>query len=154
MVRLAQNFSMRYMLIDGPRNFGSVDGDRTSNHALHRMPSFCYRIWNALWYKTVNFVPNFWQYARREPVFACLPKLPNLLLMGSEGIAVGMAAKIPPSQSVLRLRMRSHFLFQKQRSINPGPIRQSLILRLMRPLRTSCNLSRVRISRQAASSMT
>lgn len=96
MVRLAQNFSMRYMLIDGQGNFGSVDGDRAAamRYTECRLSAIASEMLFDIEKETVNFIPNF-DSTLDEPVF--LPaKLPNLLLMGSEGIAVGMATKIPP----------------------------------------------------------
>ncbi|MBI5613652.1 DNA gyrase subunit A [Candidatus Gottesmanbacteria bacterium] len=96
MVRLAQNFSMRYMLIDGQGNFGSVDGDPAAamRYTECRLSAIASEMLFDIEKETVDFVPNF-DSTLDEPVF--LPaKLPNLLLMGSEGIAVGMATKIPP----------------------------------------------------------
>ena len=96
LVRLAQDFSMRYPLINGQGNFGSVDGDppaamRYTEVKLQRITE---EMLLDLEKDTVNFVPNF-DATLKEPTF--LPaRLPNLLLMGSEGIAVGMATKIPP----------------------------------------------------------
>ena len=96
MVRLAQDFSMRYPLVDGQGNFGSVDGD--SPAAMRYTEARLAKITNELLADidkdTVKFSPNF-DGSLEEPTV--LPaKLPNLLLMGSEGIAVGMATKIPP----------------------------------------------------------
>jgi len=96
MVRLAQNFSMRYPLIHGQGNFGSVDGDPAA--AMRYTEVKLSKIADAMLYdiekETVDFVDNF-DATLKEPEF--LPSLlPNLLLMGSEGIAVGMATKIPP----------------------------------------------------------
>lgn len=96
MVRLAQNFAMRYPLIDGQGNFGSVDGDPPAamRYTEARMAAISSELLLDLEKETVDFVPNF-DAALEEPAF--LPaKLPNLLLMGAEGIAVGMATKIPP----------------------------------------------------------
>jgi len=96
LVRLAQDFSMRYPLIGGQGNFGSVDGDppaamRYTEVRLSPISSF---MMADIEKGTVNFIDNF-DATLQEPVF--LPAiLPNLLLMGSEGIAVGMATKIPP----------------------------------------------------------
>ncbi|MDO8451383.1 MAG: DNA gyrase subunit A, partial [bacterium] len=96
LVRLAQNFSMRYMLIDGQGNYGSVDGDPPAamRYTECRLSAISGEMLQDIEKETVNFIPNF-DATIEEPTF--LPaKLPNLLLMGSEGIAVGMATKIPP----------------------------------------------------------
>lgn len=96
MVRLAQDFSMRYMLVDGHGNFGSVDGDppaayRYTEARLSKISDEMLRDINK---DTVDWVPNFDEY-RKEPVV--LPsRFPNLLVNGSSGIAVGMATNIPP----------------------------------------------------------
>lgn len=96
LVRLAQDFSMRYPLIDGQGNFGSVDGDpaaamRYTEARLERVTS---ELLSDLDKGTVEWMDNF-DGTHKEPTV--LPaKLPNLLLMGSDGIAVGMATKIPP----------------------------------------------------------
>lgn len=96
LVRLAQNFSMRYPLIDGQGNFGSIDGDPPAamRYTEARLAVITAEMLFDLDKETVDFLANF-DSTLKEPVF--LPaKLPNLLLMGSEGIAVGMATKIPP----------------------------------------------------------
>jgi DNA gyrase subunit A len=96
MVRLAQDFSMRYPLIDGQGNFGSIDGDPPAamRYTEVRMTAIASELLVDIDKETVDFIPTF-DATRSEPVY--LPaKLPNLLLMGSEGIAVGMATKIPP----------------------------------------------------------
>jgi DNA gyrase subunit A len=96
MVRLAQDFSMRYLLIDGQGNFGSVDGDSPAamRYTEARLGKITSELLSDLDKNTVPFSPNF-DGSLNEPTV--LPaKLPNLLLMGSEGIAVGMATKIPP----------------------------------------------------------
>jgi DNA gyrase subunit A len=96
LVRLAQDFSLRYPLVDGQGNFGSVDGDpaaamRYTEARLARMASEMLRDISS---DTVDFTPNF-DESQREPVV--LPaRFPNLLVNGSDGIAVGMATKIPP----------------------------------------------------------
>jgi DNA gyrase subunit A len=96
LVRLAQDFSLRYPLVDGQGNFGSVDGDpaaamRYTEARLARMASEMLRDISS---DTVDFAPNF-DESQREPVV--LPaRFPNLLVNGSDGIAVGMATKIPP----------------------------------------------------------
>lgn len=96
MVRLAQDFSMRYELIDGQGNFGSVDGDSPAamRYTEARMAKIASELLQDIDKGTVPFSDNF-DGSLQEP--DVLPaKLPNLLLMGSEGIAVGMATKIPP----------------------------------------------------------
>jgi DNA gyrase subunit A len=95
-VRLAQNFSMRYTLIDGQGNFGSVDGDNPAamRYTEVRMEKLANEVLADLEKETVNFQPNY-DESLSEPTV--LPtRIPNLLLNGSEGIAVGMATKIPP----------------------------------------------------------
>lgn len=96
LVRLAQDFSMRYPLIDGQGNFGSVDGDSAAamRYTEARLAKISNELLDDLDKNTVNFIDNF-DGSEQEP--EVLPsKLPNLLLMGSDGIAVGMATKIPP----------------------------------------------------------
>jgi DNA gyrase subunit A len=96
LVRLAQDFSMRYPLIDGQGNFGSIDGDPPAamRYTEARMAAITAELLADIDKETVTFTPNF-DGSQDEPTF--LPaKLPNLLLMGSEGIAVGMATKMPP----------------------------------------------------------
>ena len=96
LVRLAQTFSMRYPLVDGQGNFGSIDGDPPAamRYTECRLSAIAAEMLQDIDKDTVNFTPNF-DGSIKEPLY--LPgKLPNLLLMGSEGIAVGMATKIPP----------------------------------------------------------
>lgn len=96
LVRLAQDFSMRYPLIDGQGNFGSVDGDSAAamRYTEARMSAITEELLVDLDKETVGFAENF-DGSTKEPTV--LPaKLPNLLLMGADGIAVGMATKIPP----------------------------------------------------------
>ncbi|MFZ5376742.1 MAG: DNA gyrase subunit A [Patescibacteria group bacterium] len=96
LVRLAQDFSMRYPLIDGQGNFGSIDGDSPAamRYTEARLAKISQELLADINKKTVKHVDNF-DGSLQEP--AVLPtRLPNLLLMGSEGIAVGMATKIPP----------------------------------------------------------
>ncbi|MDQ5950728.1 MAG: gyrase subunit [Patescibacteria group bacterium] len=100
LVRLAQDFSMRYPLIDGQGNFGSVDGDSAAamRYTEARLAKISSELLADLDKNTVPFTDNF-DGSMKEPTV--LPgKLPNLLLMGSEGIAVGMATKIPPHNLV------------------------------------------------------
>ena len=96
LVRLAQEFSMRYPLIDGQGNFGSIDGDSPAamRYTEAKLSKISEEMLVDLDKETVDLLDNF-DGTLKEPIF--LPaKLPNLLLMGSEGIAVGMATKIPP----------------------------------------------------------
>ena len=96
MVRLAQDFSMRYPLIDGHGNFGSVDGDSAAayRYTEARMAKIAETMLADIEKNTVDFMPNF-DGVRQEPTV--LPtRLPNLLVNGSSGIAVGMATNIPP----------------------------------------------------------
>lgn len=96
LVRLAQEFSLRYPLVDGQGNFGSVDGDPPAamRYTECRLAKISAEMLTDIDKETVPFVDNF-DATLKEP--EVLPaKLPNLLLMGSEGIAVGMATKIPP----------------------------------------------------------
>ena len=96
MVRLAQDFSMRYPLVDGHGNFGSVDGDPPAayRYTEARMSKLCNEMLRDIDKDTVNWDPNF-DESRKEP--RVLPsRFPNLLVNGSSGIAVGMATNIPP----------------------------------------------------------
>ncbi|MEA4921971.1 MAG: DNA gyrase subunit A [Eubacteriaceae bacterium] len=96
MVRLAQDFSTRYMLVDGHGNFGSVDGDGAAamRYTEARMTPFALQMLRDIDKETVDFMPNF-DEEEIEPVV--LPsRIPNILVNGSNGIAVGMATSIPP----------------------------------------------------------
>jgi len=96
MVRMAQPFSMRYMLVDGQGNFGSVDGDSPAamRYTEVRMKKIAHELMADIDSETVDFVANY-DESEREP--AVLPtRVPNLLVNGSSGIAVGMATNIPP----------------------------------------------------------
>lgn len=96
MVRMAQNFSMRYMLVDGHGNFGSIDGygAAASRYTEARMSKITAAMLADIDKNTVDFVPNY-DENEKEPVV--LPsRIPNLLLNGATGIAVGMATNIPP----------------------------------------------------------
>ena len=95
-VRMAQSFSLRYMLVDGQGNFGSVDGDAPAamRYTEVRMSRVAHEILEDLDKETVEFSPNY-DGSEHEPVV--LPtRIPNLLINGSSGIAVGMATNIPP----------------------------------------------------------
>jgi len=95
-VRMAQDFSLRYMLVDGQGNFGSVDGDNAAamRYTEIRMARIGHELLADLDKETVNFGPNY-DGSEREPLV--MPaRIPNLLINGSSGIAVGMATNIPP----------------------------------------------------------
>lgn len=96
LVRLAQDFSMRYMLVDGHGNFGSVDGDPPAayRYTEARMSKISCEMLTDIDKKTVDFKPNFDD--RLEEPTVLPSRFPNLLVNGSDGIAVGMATKIPP----------------------------------------------------------
>ena len=96
LVRMAQDFSMRYMLVDGHGNFGSVDGDSAAamRYTEARMNKIAVEMLRDINKNTIDFVPNF-DGSEKEP--SVLPaRYPNLLVNGSSGIAVGMATNIPP----------------------------------------------------------
>jgi len=95
-VRMAQPFSLRYMLVDGQGNFGSVDGDSAAamRYTEIRMTKIAHALLEDLEKDTVDFVPN---YDETEQIPVVMPtRIPNLLVNGSSGIAVGMATNIPP----------------------------------------------------------
>ena len=95
-VRMAQDFSLRYTLVDGQGNFGSIDGDRAAamRYTEVRMEKITQELLADIDKDTVDFIPNY-DESEEEP--AVLPtRLPNLLINGSAGIAVGMATNIPP----------------------------------------------------------
>ena len=95
-VRMAQSFSMRYTLVDGQGNFGSVDGDSAAamRYTEVRMEKISHEILSDLEKETVDYVPN---YDGTEQIPEVMPtRVPNLLVNGSSGIAVGMATNIPP----------------------------------------------------------
>lgn len=96
LVRLAQDFNMRYPLVDGQGNFGSVDGDPAAayRYTEARLAAIAEELLSDIDKNTVNFIPNF-DETTEEPVV--LPsRIPNLIVNGSSGIAVGMATNIPP----------------------------------------------------------
>jgi DNA gyrase subunit A len=95
-VRMAQDFSLRYMLVDGQGNFGSIDGDNAAamRYTEVRLDKIAHEMLEDIEKETVDFGPNY-DGSEKEPLI--LPsKLPNLLINGSSGIAVGMATNIPP----------------------------------------------------------
>ncbi|QQS39528.1 DNA gyrase subunit A [Candidatus Woesebacteria bacterium] len=119
MVRLAQDFSMRYPLVDGQGNFGSIDGDPPAamRYTEARLSKYAPKLLEDINKETVEFTNNF-DATEKEPVY--LPALlPNLLLMGSEGIAVGMATKIPPHNlkevvdAIILTIEKGHVIFEK-----------------------------------------
>jgi|TARA_B100001964_G_scaffold212615_1_gene248789 DNA gyrase subunit A len=96
LARLAQDFSMRYLVVDGQGNFGSIDGDNPAamRYTEARLTKLAEEMLQDIEKKTVKFIPNF-DNTSKEPTV--LPsKVPNLLINGSSGIAVGMATNIPP----------------------------------------------------------
>ena len=95
-VRMAQPFSLRYMLVDGQGNFGSVDGDAAAamRYTEVRMSRIAHELLADIDKETVNFIPNYDESEKEPAVFPA--RIPSLLVNGSSGIAVGMATNIPP----------------------------------------------------------
>ncbi len=119
LVRLAQDFSMRYPLIDGQGNFGSMDGDPPAamRYTEARMAAITTEMLTDIDKETVTFTGNF-DDTIQEPTY--LPaKLPNLLLMGSEGIAVGMATKIPPHNLGEVINAVNHMIDKTKITLDP-----------------------------------
>ncbi|HEB13246.1 MAG TPA: DNA gyrase subunit A, partial [Actinobacteria bacterium] len=96
LVRMAQDFAMRYPLIDGQGNFGSVDGDSAAayRYTEARLSGMAMELLRDIQKNTVDFVPNFSETTEEPKVLPA--RYPNLLVNGSSGIAVGMATNIPP----------------------------------------------------------
>jgi DNA gyrase subunit A len=96
LVRMAQDFSLRYMLIDGQGNFGSIDGDSAAamRYTEARLKKIAEETLEDIQKETVDFVDNFDGSLKEPTVLPC--KIPNLLINGSSGIAVGMATNVPP----------------------------------------------------------
>ena len=126
-VRMAQPFSLRYMLVDGQGNFGSVDGDSAAamRYTEIRMSKIAHAILADLDKETVDFVPN---YDGTEHIPAVMPtRVPNLLVNGTSGIAVGMATNIPPHNltevinACLALIDNSDISFEEILKHIPGP---------------------------------
>ena len=94
-VRMAQPFSLRYMLVDGQGNFGSVDGDSPAamRYTEVRMAKIAHELLADIDKETVDFSPNYDESEHEPTVFPT--RIPNLLINGSSGIAVGMATNIP-----------------------------------------------------------
>jgi DNA gyrase subunit A len=127
MVRMAQDFSMRYPLIDGQGNFGSVDGDSPAayRYTEARLTRLATETLSDIDKDTVDFIPNY-DESRVEPVV--LPtRIPNLLVNGSSGIAVGMATNIPPHnlseviEAVIYLIQNPNARLKTLMSYLPGP---------------------------------
>jgi len=126
-VRMAQDFSTRYPLIDGQGNFGSIDGDPPAamRYTEVRLSRFAHELLAELNYDTVDFIPNY-DESDQEPVV--LPaRLPNLMVNGSSGIAVGMATNIPPHNltevidGVIALIENPELSVEELMQIIPGP---------------------------------
>ncbi len=126
-VRMAQPFSMRYMLIDGQGNFGSVDGDSPAamRYTEIRMAKITHQLLADIDRETVDFIPNY-DESEHEP--KVLPtRVPNLLVNGSSGIAVGMATNIPPHNLNEVVNACLHLLDEPDASVDdlmvhlPGP---------------------------------
>jgi len=126
-VRMAQPFSLRYMLVDGQGNFGSVDGDSAAamRYTEIRMSKIAHSLLADLDKETVDFVPN---YDGTEQIPAVMPtRVPALLVNGTSGIAVGMATNIPPHNltevinGCLAIINNSEITFEELLEIIPGP---------------------------------
>ena len=126
-VRMAQDFSMRYVLVDGQGNFGSIDGDSPAamRYTEVRMAKIAHEILSDLDKETVDFRPNY-DETEIEPVV--LPtRVPNLLVNGSSGIAVGMATNIPPHNlnevidAVIELSKKPDLTIKDLMKYIPGP---------------------------------
>ena len=117
-VRMAQDFSMRHMLVDGQGNFGSVDGDNAAamRYTEIRLAKIAHELLADLDKETVDFGPNY-DGSEKEPLV--MPtRLPNLLVNGSGGIAVGMATNIPPHNLNEVVDASLHLLRNPQASID------------------------------------
>ncbi len=131
MARLAQDFSMRYLLVDGQGNFGSIDGDAPAamRYTEARLASMAEELLADIERDTVNFGDNF-DGSLKEPLV--LPsRLPNLLLNGSSGIAVGMATNIPP-HNLKELAAAITYLIDQYETIDDIPV-EELLKRLPGP---------------------
>ena len=126
-VRMAQPFSLRYMLVDGQGNFGSVDGDSPAamRYTEIRMSKMAHELLSDLDKETVDFVPNYDESEHEPAVFPT--RIPNLLVNGSAGIAVGMATNIPPHNinevvnACLALIENPEMTIKELMEIIPGP---------------------------------
>lgn len=126
-VRMAQDFSLRYMLVDGQGNFGSIDGDNAAamRYTEIRMSKIAHELLADIDKETVDFGPNY-DGSEHEPLI--MPtRIPNLLINGSSGIAVGMATNIPPHNlteiidGCLKILENSHTSIDELIKIIPGP---------------------------------
>ncbi len=126
-VRMAQPFSLRYMLVDGQGNFGSIDGDSAAamRYTEVRMSKIAHELLADLDKETVDFIPN---YDDTEQIPEVLPtRVPNLLVNGSSGIAVGMATNIPPHNLTEVVKACIHTIDHPEATIDelmeivPGP---------------------------------
>ncbi len=118
LVRMAQDFSLRYMLVDGQGNFGSIDGDNAAamRYTECRLDKIASELLADIDKETVDFVPN---YDGKELEPSVLPaKIPNLLINGSSGIAVGMATNIPPHNITEVINGALHLLHHPDSSID------------------------------------
>ncbi len=119
MVRMVQDFSLRYPLVDGQGNFGSVDGDSAAayRYTEARLQALATELLEDIDKETVDFTPNF--DGRIDEPTVLPGKVPNLLINGSSGIAVGMATNIPPHnlREVVRGGRRPH----RRPGVQPGP---------------------------------
>lgn len=127
MVRMAQDFSMRYVLVDGQGNFGSIDGDPPAamRYTEARLAKLSQEVLADIEMETVDFTPTY-DESRLEPVY--LPsRVPNLLVNGSAGIAVGMATNIPPHNLTEVVDAAIHFINHPEATVLdlmkyiPGP---------------------------------
>src|ERR1051326_5533355 len=127
MVRMAQDFSLRYPLIDGQGNAGSIDGDSAAAYrdTEARLERIATEMLADIEKETVKFIPNY-DESRQEPTV--LPtRIPNLLINGSDGIAVGMATKIPPHNITEIIEATVHLLQHPKATVAelmkmvPGP---------------------------------
>ena len=126
-VRMAQDFSLRYMLVDGQGNFGSVDGDRPAamRYTEIRMRQLSHELLADLDKETVNMVPNYNEEMLEPTVLPS--KFPNLLVNGSTGIAVGMATNIPPHNlgevidGIIAVIRNPEISFEELLEMVPGP---------------------------------
>ncbi|MFH0979438.1 MAG: DNA gyrase subunit A [Candidatus Roizmanbacteria bacterium] len=131
MARLAQDFSMRYQLIKGQGNFGSVDGDPPAamRYTEVKLAKISDEMISDIEKETVPYLDNF-DNTLKEPVY--LPaKLPNLLLMGTEGIAVGMATKIPPHNLT---ELADAIIFMIGKAKYPQPEKNKKVKEVSKPL--------------------
>ena len=118
MARMAQDFSLRYPLVDGQGNFGSIDGDSPAamRYTEARLAPMAESLLSDIEKDTVNFVPNY-DASAQEP--SVLPsRIPNLLINGSMGIAVGMATNIPPHNLTEVLDASMHLIDNKDADVN------------------------------------